>query len=129
MKFIFETSVGISSNYRFVFDVNLNDTGTINKKAENKQDNVRVNKIVDFCTRSLPNGTPACDNQLRDGINKVCESNNKLDACHDGRVDQYYKKPNKTTRTKSIPWISHTCEYDASAISPSSRRTCQKLCY
>ena len=63
------------------------------------QDNDRVNEIVDFCIRTLPNGTAACDNQLRDGVNKVCESNNKLDACHDGRVDQYYRMRNQAKIT------------------------------
>lgn len=63
------------------------------------QDNDRVNQIVDFCINSLPNGTLACDNQLRDGINKVCESNNKLDACHDGRVGQYYMIRNQAKIT------------------------------
>jgi hypothetical protein len=102
-KFIFEMSVGYSNNYRFTFDVNLNDTGTINKKPYNKSEaikkaqlNDKINQIVDICTRSLPNGIPACDSQLRDGINKVCESNNKLDACHDGRVDQYYRIRNQS---------------------------------
>jgi hypothetical protein len=68
------------------------------KQAE-AQLNDKINQILDICTRSLPNGIPACDNQLRDGINKVCESNNKLDACHDGRVNQYYTIRNEARVT------------------------------
>jgi hypothetical protein len=65
---VFETSVGYSNNYRFTFDVNLNDTGTINKKPYNKSEainqteaNDKINRIIDICIRSLPNGIPACD--------------------------------------------------------------------
>src|SRR3954454_24570422 len=68
------------------------------KQAE-AQLNDKINQILDICTRSLPNGIPACDNQLRDGINKVYESNNKLDACHDGRVNQYYRIRNESKIT------------------------------
>ncbi len=73
------------------------------KQAE-AQLNDKINQIIDICTRSLPNGIPACDSQLRDGINKVCESNNKLDACHDGKVSQYYtirKEAKVTINNKS----------------------------
>jgi hypothetical protein len=53
--------------------------------------NIRLNTILDFCLRSLPNGIPACDKQLKDLVNQVCAANNgELDACHNGKVDQYY---------------------------------------
>lgn len=63
--------------------------------------NDKINRILDICIRSLPNGIPACDDpRLRDGINKVCESNNnKLDACHDGKMDQYYRIRNEAKNT------------------------------
>jgi hypothetical protein len=54
--------------------------------------NTKLNNIVDFCMKSLPSGIPECDNQLRDVVNSVCNDNRgNLDACSDGRVDQYYK--------------------------------------
>jgi hypothetical protein len=54
--------------------------------------NTQLNNVVDFCMKSLPNGIPECDNQLRDLVNSVCNDNRgSLDACHDGRVEQYYK--------------------------------------
>jgi hypothetical protein len=53
--------------------------------------NVRLNTILDFCLKSLPNGIQACDKQLKDLIAQVCAANNgELDACHNGKVDQYY---------------------------------------
>jgi hypothetical protein len=63
--------------------------------------NDKINRILDICIRSLPNGIPACDDpRLRDGIHKVCESNNnKLDACHDGKMDQYYRIRNEAKNT------------------------------
>jgi hypothetical protein len=54
--------------------------------------NTQLNNIVDFCMQSLPNGIPECDNQLRDLVNSLCNDNREnLDACNDGRVNQYYK--------------------------------------
>jgi hypothetical protein len=53
--------------------------------------NIRLNTILEFCMRSLPNGIPACDKQLKDLVTQVCTANNgELDACHNGKVDQYY---------------------------------------
>ena len=53
--------------------------------------NIKLNTVLDFCLRSLPNGNPACDKQLRDLVTQVCAANNgELDACHNGKVDQYY---------------------------------------
>ena len=58
--------------------------------------NERVNNIVDFCINSLPNGTTMCDSRLGPLLNKICNGENNtaqqsLDACHDGKVAQYYK--------------------------------------
>lgn len=58
--------------------------------------NERVNNIVGFCINSLPNGTTTCDNRLGPLLNKICNGENNtaqqlLDACHDGKVAQYYK--------------------------------------
>ena len=53
--------------------------------------NARLNSILDFCLNSLPNGIHACDRQLKNVVTEVCAANNgKLDACHNGKVDQYY---------------------------------------
>jgi hypothetical protein len=59
--------------------------------------NARLNEVVNFCVRSLPNGTSTCDNQLLPVVNKICEENNAkqvIDACSDGKVVQYYKARN-----------------------------------
>jgi peptidoglycan hydrolase CwlO-like protein len=63
--------------------------------------NDRINNAVDSCLKSLPKGTPACDGQLGPALNKICseENNNnnnngQLDACHNGKVAQYYKVRN-----------------------------------
>jgi hypothetical protein len=57
--------------------------------------NSRINNVVDFCLKSLPMGTSACDSQLGPILEKICgESTNiqqSLDACHNGKVIQYYK--------------------------------------
>jgi hypothetical protein len=55
------------------------------------QINARLNGVVDFCMKSLPNGIQACDRQLKDVVTQVCANIGELDACHDGKVDQYYK--------------------------------------
>jgi hypothetical protein len=53
--------------------------------------NARLNSILDFCLNSLPNGLQACDRQLKNVVTEVCAANNgALDACHNGKVDQYY---------------------------------------
>jgi hypothetical protein len=53
--------------------------------------NARLNSILDFCLNSLPNGIQACDRQLKNLVTEVCAANNgRLDACHNGKVDQYY---------------------------------------
>ncbi|PWU82750.1 MAG: hypothetical protein DLM72_00100 [Candidatus Nitrosopolaris wilkensis] len=53
--------------------------------------NARLNSILDFCLNSLPNGIQACDRQLKNVVTDVCTANNgRLDACHNGKVDQYY---------------------------------------
>lgn len=53
--------------------------------------NTRLNSILDFCLNALPNGIQACDRQLKNLVTDVCAANNeRLDACHNGKVDQYY---------------------------------------
>jgi hypothetical protein len=64
------------------------------RSIQQQDTNTQLNNVVDFCMKSLPNGIPECDNQLRDLVNSICNSNDNkdnLDACHNGRVDQYYK--------------------------------------
>ena len=56
--------------------------------------NARLNQVVDFCLRSLPNGTSVCDSELLPVVNKLCNEDGArgiMDACTDGRVQQYYK--------------------------------------
>jgi hypothetical protein len=56
--------------------------------------NARLNQVVDFCLRSLPNGTSVCDSELSPVVNKLCAQDGAravMDACTDGRVQQYYK--------------------------------------
>ena len=53
--------------------------------------NTAVNAAVKQCLDSLPAGTPDCDSQLKDSVANLCAKDSSLDACHDGKVDQYYK--------------------------------------
>ena len=68
--------------------------------------NERVNNIVDFCINSLPNGTTTCDNRLGPLLNKICNGENNtaqqsLDACHDGKMAQYYKVRNDEIKKRN----------------------------
>lgn len=56
-----------------------------------EQLNSQVNGLVDSCIKSLPAGIPQCDEQLRDIVSRLCQQDPTLDACSDGRVEQYYK--------------------------------------
>jgi hypothetical protein len=71
-----------------------------NRSSGNSQISVlndRINSAVNSCMQFLPNGTPTCDSQLGSVISKICngENNNEqqrsVDACHDGKIAQYYK--------------------------------------
>jgi flagellar basal body-associated protein FliL len=60
--------------------------------------NARINEAVNSCMQSLPTGAPTCDTQLGSVIDKICNPQNnneqqlsQIDACHDGKVAQYYK--------------------------------------
>lgn len=53
--------------------------------------NSQVNSIVDSCMQTLPQGLPECDAQLREIVDQVCAQEPSLDACTDGRVDEYYR--------------------------------------
>jgi hypothetical protein len=54
--------------------------------------NSQVNAMVSGCIQALPNGTPECDSQLKEIVSQLCQQNNdSLDACKDGRVQQYYQ--------------------------------------
>jgi len=59
--------------------------------------NDRLNEVVNFCLRSLPNGTFVCDNQLLTVVNKICgqdDAKQVIDVCSDGKVAQYYNTRN-----------------------------------
>jgi len=70
--------------------------------------NSRINNVVDFCLNSLPMGTSACDSQLGPILEKICGGENKniqqsLDACHNGKVIQYYKvRNNEVPKRKTL---------------------------
>jgi len=55
--------------------------------------NSQLNTLVSGCIQSLPNGTQECDTHLNEVVSKLCQqSNDSLDACNDGKVQQYYQK-------------------------------------
>jgi hypothetical protein len=53
--------------------------------------NSQVNAMISTCAQSLPNGTQECDSQLKDVVTQLCQQDNSLDACTDGKVQQYYQ--------------------------------------
>jgi hypothetical protein len=72
--------------------ISLYNRSSSNAPAVNQsQINARLNGVVDFCMKSLPVGVKPCDNQLKDVVTQICASIGELDACHNGKVEQYYK--------------------------------------
>ncbi len=72
--------------------ISLYNRSSSNGPAVNQsQINARLNGVVDFCMKSLPVGIKPCDNQLKNFVTQICASIGELDACHNGKVDQYYK--------------------------------------
>jgi hypothetical protein len=66
-------------------------TGTPSTNIEKQDINIQLNRVIDFCLKSLPEGTPECDNQLGDVVVSTCKvNNNNLDACMNDKVTQYY---------------------------------------
>jgi hypothetical protein len=59
--------------------------------------NSRVNAMVASCLQTLPNGTQQCDSQLKDVIMQLCQQDNSLDACKDGKTQQYYNQRHMTS--------------------------------
>jgi flagellar basal body-associated protein FliL len=60
--------------------------------------NAKISGAVSSCMQSLPAGTPQCDMQLGSVIERICSPQNtneqqrsQIDACHDGKVLQYYQ--------------------------------------
>jgi hypothetical protein len=71
--------------------LSLYNRSSLNAPPNQSGLNVRLNTILDICLKSLPNGIQACDKQLKDLVTQVRAANNgELDACHNGKVDQYY---------------------------------------
>lgn len=63
--------------------------------------NATLNNVVNFCIKSLPNGTALCDNKLGSIINEICHDvQQSLDVCHNGKVAQYYKLRNNEIMKK-----------------------------
>jgi hypothetical protein len=66
--------------------------------------NARINNVVNFCLKSLPNGTAACDSQLGPVLTRICNNEQQqqpFTACHDGKVVQYYKIRNNEIAKRS----------------------------
>ena len=60
--------------------------------------NARLNGAVDSCMQTLPAGTTTCDTRLGPVVDKICnprsisdQQRSQIDACHDGKVLQYYQ--------------------------------------
>src|SRR5919206_1421378 len=82
----------------------FNKPQTSSNNNNNPVLNDRLNQVVDFCMRSLPNGTSACDNQLLPVVNEICGQDGakaSVDACTDGKVLQYYKARNIKSNIES----------------------------
>lgn len=70
-------------------------TGTPSTRVDRQDINIQLNSVIDFCLKSLPEGTPECDNQLGEVVVSTCKANNNdLDACMNDRVNQYYTMRN-----------------------------------
>jgi hypothetical protein len=72
-------------------------TNSTNNDNNNTLLNKKLNEVVDFCIRSLHNGTATCDNKLSPTVNEICAEDNAkqlMDACNNGKVAQYYKGTN-----------------------------------
>lgn len=52
--------------------------------------NAEVNALVDFCMDTLPTGLAECDEDFR-LIGQLCEQVSTLDACTDGRIEEYHR--------------------------------------
>ena len=62
-----------------------------NRALSREELNLALNAAIQDCIASLPNGTDTCDAQLQDSVKDLCIQDSQLDACHDGKVEQYYK--------------------------------------
>ena len=72
----------------------FNKPSTSANNSNNAFVNDRLNQVIDFCLRSLPNGTSICDSELLPVVNKLCTQDaarRMMDACTDGKVQQYYE--------------------------------------
>ena len=77
-----------------VFSRSNNTTNGNNNQKEVTigQLNTQINNDVDICLRSLPIGRADCDTQLIKITDQLCNRNiQQLDACHNGKIAQYYK--------------------------------------
>lgn len=62
-----------------------------NRALSREELNLALNAAIQDCIASLPDGTDSCDAQLQDSVRNLCMQDSQLDACHDGKVEQYYK--------------------------------------
>jgi hypothetical protein len=89
--------------FRSVASNNSTSSNKNNNQNNNQtQLNTRINNVVNFCLKSLPNGTSACDSQLGPVLTRICNNvQQPLTACHDGKVVQYYKIRNNEIAKRS----------------------------
>lgn len=72
--------------------INTTNGNNNQKQITLEQFNTQVNNDVDICMRSLPTGRADCDTQLIKITDQLCNRNiQQLDACHNGKIAQYYK--------------------------------------
>jgi hypothetical protein len=63
--------------------------------------NAATNALVDECLKTLPSGSPSCET-MKSTISEACQTaSNQLDACNDGRVEQYYTIRNTASMSAS----------------------------
>lgn len=70
--------------------------------------NSATNTLVDECLKTLPTGSPSCNN-MRESVKSACETaDGKLDACNDGRVERYYAEVANASnsQTRAIDKVS-----------------------
>jgi hypothetical protein len=64
--------------------------------------NTQINNVINFCLGSLPNGKDECDSQFKI-IDQLCNRDiQQIDACHNGKIAQYYKIRDSSRAEKGL---------------------------
>lgn len=93
--------VAIGILFLFIFLQGLDKTSELEAKSESARNNLNtaLNRLVDGCLSTLPAGSSECDD-LRAEVDDACATvNDNLDACKDGRVDEYYESVSSKKKT------------------------------